>query len=176
MKYFITISFFIILGFTSCKQKIDSINTSENKENVKMSNEKFIGSWELKEWTAELTSGKIVFPFGEDAKGRITYDDFGNMTVQIMKKNRSQFISEDPLQAQPEEVYEAYNGFIAYCGYYEVNVDNNRVVHHIEISSFPNWVGQNQIRFFEFKDDKLILSTDLIGSSRHKLIWKKLKN
>lgn len=151
-------------------------NTVENMENVKMSNEKFIGSWELKEWTAESAGGKIEFPFGEDAKGRITYDKFGYMAVQIMKNNRSQFLSEDPLQAQPDEVFDAYNGFIAYCGNYEVNVINNQVVHQIKISSFPNWVGQNQIRFYEFKEDKLILSTDIIGSSRHKLIWKKVNN
>ena len=176
MKNFIIISSFIILGFTSCKQKIDSNNTAENKENIKMSNEKFVGSWELKEWTAELTDGKVVFPYGEDAKGRITYDEFGNMAVQIMKNNRSQFLSEDPLQAQPDEVLAAYNGFIAYCGNYEVNLNSNQVVHQIKISSFPNWVGQNQIRYFEFNEDKLILSTDIIGSSRHKLIWKKVKN
>lgn len=141
-----------------------------------MVNEKFTGSWELKKWTAELTSGEIVFPYGEDAKGLITYDKFGNMAVQVMKNNRSQFLSEDPLQAQPDEVFDAYNGFIAYSGNYEVSINSNKVVHQIKISSFPNWVGQNQIRYYEFRDDNLILSTDLIGVSRHKLVWEKVKN
>lgn len=144
-------------------------------ENMKMKNEKFVGSWELKEWTSRLNDESKVFPFGEDAKGRITYDSNGNMSVQIMKNNRSQFLSEDPLEAQPDEVVVAYNGFIAYCGYYEVNLNSNQVVHKIEISSFPNWVGQNQVRYFKFKDDRLILSTDVIGSNRHKLIWVKIK-
>ena len=144
-------------------------------ENMKTSSKKFVGSWELKEWTAELNNGEMVFPFGEEVKGRITYDEKGNMAVQIMKKNMLQFLSEDPLQAQPDEVIGAYNGFIAYCGSYEVNFNNNQVVHQIEISSFPNWVGQNQIRNYEFKEDKLILRTDVIGSSRHKLIWEKMK-
>lgn len=139
-----------------------------------MKNEKFIGSWELKEWTAESTDGQTVFPYGEDAKGRLTYDEFGNMSVQIMKNNRAIFLSEDPLQAQPEEVLEAYNGFIAYCGNYNVNPSSKQVVHQIKLSSFPNWVGQNQIRYFEFNKDKLILSTDIIGSSQHKLIWRKM--
>ena len=138
-----------------------------------MHNTNFIGSWTLQEWTAESTSGKITFPFGNDAKGRITYDDLGNMSVQIMKNNRSKFLSEDPLQAHPDEVLDAYNGFIGYCGKYEVNP--NQVIHQIEISSFPNWVGQNQIRFYEFREGNLILSTDFIGSSRHSLIWEKLK-
>jgi hypothetical protein len=143
--------------------------------NKKMANEKFIGSWELKEWTAELNGDSIAFPFGEDAIGRITYDSSGYMAVQIMKNNRSKFLSDDPLQAQPDEVVVAYNGFIAYSGNYEVNLNTNHVVHHIKISSFPNWVGQNQIRYYKFNKDKLTLSTDLIGSSRHKLIWKKIK-
>ena len=143
---------------------------------IKVSKDRFVGSWELKKWTAESTDGKTVFPFGDDAKGRITYDDAGNMAVQIMKNSRSQFLSEDPLQAQPDEVFTAYNGFIAYCGSYEVDPGRNQVVHQIRISSFPNWVGQDQRRYYEFEEDRLILSTDLIGGSRHKLIWKKLKN
>jgi len=140
---------------------------------MKTSDKKFVGSWHLLEWTAELNNGEIVFPFGNDAKGRISYDENGNMAVQIMKNNLPKFISEDPLQAQPEEMIESYNGSFAYCGRYEVNHKSDEVVHHIEISSFPNWVGQNQVRYFEFKGDKLILSTDPIGLTRHKLIWKK---
>ncbi|MDF9794943.1 hypothetical protein OKW21_000206 [Catalinimonas alkaloidigena] len=184
VKDFIIISFLIILCFTSCKQKAsstqsdetDSINAAINMVNEKMSNEKFVGSWELKEWTAESNDEGIVFPFGEDAIGRITYDSNGNMAVQIMKNNRSKFLSDDPLQAQPDEVVVAYNGFIAYCGNYEVNLTTNQVVHQIKISSFPNWVGQNQIRYFEFNGDDLTLSTDLIGSNRHKLVWSKIDN
>ena len=140
-----------------------------------MKNEKFIGSWDLKKWTAELNDGKIVFPFGEDATGRITYDSNGDMSVQLMKRNRPNFLSEDPLQAKPEEVVIAFSEFLSYCGSFEVHNNPDQVVHQIKISSFPNWVGQNQIRKFEFKDDKLILSTDTIGSSRHQLVWQKMK-
>jgi len=144
--------------------------------NMKMTKEKFIGSWELKEWTAELIDESVVYPFGEDVIGRITYDSNGMMAVQIMKNKRNQFLSEDPLQAQPDEVVAAYNVFIAYCGNYEINHNTNQVVHQIEISSFPNWIGQNQIRNFEFIGNELTLSTDLIGSSRHRLVWIKIDN
>ena len=140
---------------------------------MKTSDNKFIGTWYLVEWTAGLKNGETIFPFGEDAKGRITYDENGNMAVQIMKNNIPEFQSDDPLQAQPDEMTHAYSGFFSYCGHYEINPDLRQVIHQIEISSFPNWVGQNQIRYYEFKDNDLILSTDVIGSSRHKLIWKK---
>lgn len=141
---------------------------------MKISNKKFVGSWELQAWTARLTNGEKVFPFSEDAIGRITYDESGRMAVQIMKNNLPPFLSEDPLQAQPDEMINTYKGFIAYCGHYQVNHSFNQVIHQIEISSFPNWVGQQQIRNYKFEEDKLILSTGVIGSSRHKLIWKKI--
>jgi hypothetical protein len=140
-----------------------------------MKNEKFVGTWELSKWKAELNDGTIVFPFGEDALGRITYESNGIMSVQLMKNNRLKFDSEDPLQAKSEEVIVAFNEFLSYCGTYEVHNNPDQVVHQIKISSFPNWAGQNQIRKFEFSNDKLILSTDTIGSAKHKLVWQKIK-
>ena len=134
----------------------------------------FTGSWKLKEWSAELRDESKIYPFGKDAIGRITYGNDGLMAVQIMKNNRASFHLEDPLQGQPDEMITAYNGFIAYCGTYEIDPTANQVVHHIEISSFPNWIGQNQIRNFEFNGDELTLSTGFIGSGRHKLVWKKI--
>ena len=138
-----------------------------------MKNEKFIGSWELIKWTAELTDGTIVFPFGEDALGKITYESNRSMSVHLMKNNRPHFHSEDPLQAKPHEVIVAFKEFLSYCGSFEVYNNPDQVVHRIKMSSFPNWTGQNQIRKFEFKGDKLILSTNTIGSSKHKLVWQK---
>lgn len=141
---------------------------------MKNKNEKFVGSWELKKWTAEVNNGTEFFPFGEDAVGQISYDKNGNMSVQIMKNDRTHFHSEDPLQGTPDEMFSAFSEFISYCGTYEIYNNPNQVVHRIKISSFPNWVNQNQIRKFEFIDDILILSTDTIGSSRHKLTWQRM--
>ena len=181
MKEFITISFLIILCFTSCKQhnfstkndETDTIMTDINMKNMK--NQHFVGSWELLEWTIESKDGKREYPFGTDAIGQLNYESNGNMSVMIMKNNRPQFPSEDPLQGQADEVVVAFKGFIAYSGYYEVNHNSNQVAHQIKISSFPNWVGQNQIRKFEFNEDKLTLSTDFIGPNKHNLVWRKIE-
>ena len=142
-------------------------------DNSKISITQFIGSWELHEWRAESMEGDIVYPFGPDAIGEIVYNDDGHMSVQIMKPNRAKFVSDDPLEGQRDEILSAYKGFIAYSGTYEVNEKSNQVFHHIKISSFPNWVGQKQIRNFEFRDNLLILSTDFIESRKHRLIWHK---
>ena len=139
-----------------------------------MKDPQFIGAWELQEWTIEKEDGSIEFPYGEDAIGKINYDGHGQMSVMIMKNNRPLMLSEDPLQSQPNEVLAAFKGFIAYSGNYEVHPHSNQVVHQIKMSSVPNWVGQNQIRKFEFRDDQLILSTDFIGPNKHKLVWRKI--
>ncbi len=141
---------------------------------AEITNEKFNGSWELLEWTNESKEGTIGFPFGKDITGQITYGSDGSMSVQIMKKNRPTFRSGDPLDGMAEEMIDAFKGFIAYCGTYEINQDSNQVVHQIRISSFPNWVGKVQVRKFEFNGDRLTLSTDYIGPNKHTLVWRKI--
>ena len=141
---------------------------------MKLENQQFVGTWELQEWTIESGDGHIKFPFGKDSKGIITYENNGSMSVQIMKKHRPQFSSEDPLKGEIDKVVAAYHGFIAYCGSYEVHLNSRQIIHQIKLSSFPNWVGQHQMRYFEFNEDQLTLSTDAIGGNKHKLIWKKL--
>ena len=140
---------------------------------MNLNNKQFVGSWELLEWATESIDGRKEYPFGTDPIGQITYESNGSMSVMIMKNNRTRFLSEDPFQGQPDEVIDAFNGFIAYSGIYIVTPGSNQVVHQIRISSFPNWTGQDQIRKFEFHEGKLTLSTDLIGPNRHKLVWRK---
>jgi len=59
-------------------------------------------------------------------------------------------------------------------------VDDDRVVHHIEVSLFPNWVEVKQERMFELNGDRLTLSTPLmlVGGrqlSTH-LIWERVSS
>jgi hypothetical protein len=95
------------------------------------------------------------------------------MMVEIMKPGIKKFEQPNLLQGTPEEVVPAYNGFIAYYGSYKVVPDSGLVIHSIKACSFPNWVGKEQRRYYEFKDGNLILKTSLIGSSRYELMWQK---
>jgi hypothetical protein len=47
-------------------------------------------------------------------------------------------------------------GFVGYAGRYSFHGD--RVVHHVELSLFPNWVGSNQERSSSLPGDRLTLS------------------
>jgi hypothetical protein len=62
-------------------------------------------------------------------------------------------------------------------GTYEVKGD--KIVHHVELSLFPNWIGGDQERFFQFSGDQLILCTPplaLGGAERTlRIVWQRVK-
>lgn len=145
--------------------KPDSMNTDNP----------FIGVWELVSWTARQSDGRLVYPYGADAIGQLLYDAGGNVMVEIMKKERPLFASNDFLHGSTEEITAAYNGFMAYSGTYDINPAAGTVTHHVRIGSFPNWVGHDQVRHYTFRDDLLILKSPTMGTAQHELTWKRVK-
>lgn len=117
------------------------------------------GTWKLLSFELKFTGGTILHPFGQNAKGLLIYTKGGYMNGKVMSDERFRFTSEDHLQASPDEIKAAFNGFIGYYGTYEVDHAKGIVSHHIEGSMFPNWEGQSQERYFKLNGDKLTLST-----------------
>jgi len=91
---------------------------------------------------------------------------------------RLKFFSGDPLGGTLEEIKEAFEGFYAYCGTYEVNAEKRTVTHHLKASGFPNWEGTDQLRYFEFSGTRLILKTEPIPALGTEwivsLIWEQM--
>ena len=100
------------------------------------------------------------------------------MSVVLMRSDRPKFASNNLMEATAEEVETAFEGYISYCGSYEVNEQEHFVIHRLQLSWFPNWVGTEQKRFFEFADDRLTLKTPpvtVLGEAQvHRLIWQRL--
>jgi hypothetical protein len=100
------------------------------------------------------------------------------MSVAFMRSDRPKFASNNLMEATPEEVEAGFKGYISYCGSYEVNEQERFVIHRLQMSWFPNWVGTEQKRFFEFADDRLTLTTPpltVLGEPQvHRLIWQRL--
>lgn len=136
--------------------------------------DQFIGTWHLVQWTAKPAEGDVLYPFGEDALGQIVYDAHGYMMVEIMRKERKLFASNDLLHGSIEEILDAYNSFVAYSGTYFIDVEAKKVIHHIHISSFPNWVGQEQVRYYDLQEGFLTLRPPAIGTTQHEVLWRKL--
>jgi hypothetical protein len=81
----------------------------------------------------------------------------GYLSVVLMRAGRPHFQSQDSFGGSPDEKAGAMETFLSYCGTWEVQ--ENEVVHHIEISLFPNWTGKDQRRFYQFAGRRLTLST-----------------
>ena len=136
-----------------------------------------IGTWRLVSWENRNEVGDFDYPFGRDAFGYITYTKSGFMFVAIMTSNRPHFSSDDILEGGSiEEKALAAETYLTYCGTYKIM--ENRIIHQIEMSMFPNWSGIDQERFFVLKGDKLILSTPLLilGGKKQTthLVWERV--
>jgi hypothetical protein len=142
-----------------------------------MTAEKFVGTWKLVSEEARSAKGQIFHVYGENPRGMIMYDAAGNVSVNLMRFDRNSLSTADKARSTPQEAKSAVETYEAYFGTYSVDKEKGTVVHHVEGSLFPNWTGTDQIRFYEFSDDYLILKTaeipyggtTLVG----KLVWKR---
>ena len=119
---------------------------------------KFIGTWRLVKAEAQRPNGEMVpYRYGAGTVGYIMYDATGHVAVQLMQPDRPKFASGDLDKGTSEEIKAAFDGYGAYFGTYEIHEAEGFVIHHVEGSLFPNNVGTEQKRFFEFSGDRLIL-------------------
>ena len=123
-----------------------------------MAENRFIGTWRLLSFEQQAEDGQITNLFGHDPVGYIMYNADGYMFVAFMHADRPSFATEDYFAASLEERVAAMDTFLSYCGRYSIRGD--RVIHHIEVCYFPNWVGMDQERIYAFEGDKLTLSTE----------------
>jgi len=135
-----------------------------------------IGTWRLIIWETRSVDGEISYPLGKDAVGYIMYNEDGYMFVGITRPNRTKFAAGDLLRGSTEEKVQAAGTYVSYCGQYEFWGD--KVVHRVELSLFPNWVGSDQERLVELKGNRLTLSTRpvLLGGVQQTahLIWERV--
>lgn len=136
-----------------------------------------IGHWELIKFEA-VGDVNIIYPFGQNVRGLLYYGLDGRMSAQLGNVIRVNFKNPDFRFADDIEVKEAYNGYISYFGKYSVNELRKYIIHDVEMSLYPNWIGTRVKRFYELKDDFLILTAsklDYEGIYRiPTLTWKKI--
>jgi hypothetical protein len=141
-----------------------------------MTSNPLVGTWRLISWENRDLDGTINYPLGEDAVGYIMYNEDGYVFVAIMRSDRAKFAVGDLLSGSIEEKAYAAGTYVSYCGRYEFRGDT--VIHHVELSLFPNWVGVEQERLVEIKGDQLTVSTRpmLFGGAQRTahLIWERV--
>ena len=145
-----------------------------------MSKEDFVGFgiWKLLSFELQGDDGSISYPYGKDAAGLAVLDTRGYFSVHVLSVNRPAFISPDPLGGTPKEIEAASKGYIGYYGTLTIDETEGIIITHVDGASFPNWIGSDQIRHYEFNGDRMTLSTPpmLAGGKKRvgKLIWERV--
>ena len=135
------------------------------------------GVWRLVSSEFRTSSGNVIYPLGDDALGQAIFTESGYMSGQLMRQGRPAFASGDQASGTPEEIQAALQGYVAYYGQCEVDVEQQTLTTHVEGSMYPNWVGGEQVRFYELSDTQLILKTPPIAFGDEEftgvLTWKR---
>lgn len=132
-----------------------------------------IGSWRLISFELRLPNGGLSYPFGRDARGYVFYNAQGFMSAAFMGAERAKPQSADLADTSKTVNFDQFN---AYCGRFEVKGD--RVTHHVEVASLPQWCGLDQERIFKIDGDRLILETPPLAIASQAptayLIWERV--
>ncbi|KAH8703389.1 Lipocalin-like domain-containing protein [Talaromyces proteolyticus] len=120
------------------------------------------GTWQLLSYRAEpLNNDDPIYPFTKDAQGIVIYSSDGYMSAQLMAPRRVPFHTPDRLCGTETELADAMRSYMAYSGKFEVYLDSDGrpcLLHTMQVSSFPNWIGDTQERSAHITEDILTLS------------------
>ncbi len=137
-------------------------------------NNQFVGTWELLSVERVDAEGNWSPSIGQLANsiGVLMYDEFGHMSVHIMNLDRVPVASNGFAELSGDELRDLFRGYVAYFGTYDVNERESYVIHHRRGHLYPNQVGVDAKRFFEFSDDKLTLT--VAPSRNFRLTWQRV--
>lgn len=116
-----------------------------------------VGTWKLVAWRRIVDDQTVTYPLGEDADGVLIYTPDGGMAVVLTAAKRPEMPGNDPLGGAVDKRAEAYSTCLAYIGRYELR--GEEVVHRIDVSLYPVWSGDEQVRPFTYTGDELVLRT-----------------
>jgi hypothetical protein len=123
-----------------------------------VADETLVGVWKLVSYSTQDPDTRAVFhPFGEHATGYIVYTAAGRMFAILTAESRKPLTGGNRITAPAEDRAEAFSSASAYSGTYTLT--EGQVVHHVDISVNPNWVGTDQVRFIKLEGNRLTIVT-----------------
>jgi hypothetical protein len=136
-----------------------------------------VGTWKLVSASSTLSTGEPgEAPYGSSPVGFLAYTADGRVTALISHGGRKPLSFGGKAIALMEEQAEAFKTFLAYGGRYKLTGDT--VIHSVDISSIPNFVGKELVRSVRFQGDQIILvipPTLMNGKIQTiELIWQRL--
>jgi hypothetical protein len=122
-----------------------------------VSDNPLVGTWRLVSFEIRDEDGRVTHPLGRDAVGFITYTPDRHMSVQFGQADRAPLAVADWAGATAAEITTAARDYFAYCGTYEL--PDGEIIHSLELSLMPNWIGAELVRLVAFDGEQVRLST-----------------
>ena len=102
-----------------------------------------LGTWKLKSFVREVfATGERYHPMGEHPDGDLAYSPDGRMYAILVSDNR---IKPNDVAPTDEERVKLHKTMSSYAGTY--TLENEKVVHHVDISWNQVLTGTDRIRF-----------------------------
>ncbi len=146
---------------------ISLVPLASGQTNKGTARDQFTGIWRLVKFESkDRTTGEARYPFGANPVGRITYDQAGRMSAQLMDPRR-RAIGGRPdggtaaalLTMSDNDMREILTGCVSYFGIFDIEESSSTVIHHVQACLFPSWVGAQLRRGYQFPQrNRLILT------------------
>ena len=117
--------------------------------------QRLVGTYRVLAMEHYTDDGEVGRPFGDDPRGIIVYTAEHYMTAVLMRPDRPAFAAGDVLSGTDAERAAAFATANAFAGRWELEGDE--IVHRLEVTTFPNWVGTQQRRRFDLTETHLTL-------------------
>jgi hypothetical protein len=112
-----------------------------------------LGSWRMEAWTrTSVATGETTDALGPAPIGYIAYHADGRMMATVFRRDRPAPRPEGWTEAEKARLFD---DMLAYVARYEL--EEGRVIHHVDGSWNPNWQGVLS-RPFTLEGDRLTIS------------------
>ena len=144
-----------------------------------------LGVWELVSLQDHRPNGDVLDWMGKKPSGMLIYSPSGRMTIQIMRDPRP--MTAGPIwssdghsvlpNAPANEIRDAYSGYYAYFGTWDVDERAHTVTHRVHASLRSGEVDSNYVRPYEISAEQLLLRYPVSGpdgeTRTRVLIWRR---
>jgi Lipocalin-like domain len=140
--------------------------------------QRLVGTWTFVRTEATQADGSKILPFGPNPKGVNIFTEDGHFAQIQIADGIPKFASNSRVTGTPEENKAVVVGSISLFGTYTVDEAAKTIIYKVESSTFPNWVGQEQIRPIDsITSDELRHSNAgaSIAGAKTVNVWKRAK-
>jgi hypothetical protein len=112
-----------------------------------------LGTWRMISWTkTTVATGETTDAMGSNPEGYIAYHADGRMMALVVNSRRGELKGSTP---SDEEKIDLFDSLLAYSARYTLT--ENEVIHHVDVTSNPAWIGDMK-RPFKIEGDRLTIS------------------